>query len=124
MECISYSIMIISRGKDRCAVQMAAYCARARYHCERTGETYDRRNLKDLQFHEVILPENAPQGYQDSQTLWNAVENVERYKNAQLARSVRISLPREFDVPQQIKMVREYTKEYYQRILLKIITIY
>ena len=113
MECISYSIMILSRGKDRCAVQMAAYCAREKYHCERTGESFDRRDRRDLQYHEILLPPNAPPDYHDAQILWNSVENIEHYKNAQLARSVRISLPREFFIQEQIRLARDYAKEYF-----------
>ena len=42
--------------------------------------------------------------------LWNSVEKIERYKNAQLAREIEIALPLELSVSQNISLVREYVK--------------
>jgi hypothetical protein len=60
---------------------------------------------------EIILPESAPPEYKDRQTLWNAVEKRERRKDAQLAREFIVALPREFDLPEQIEVMREYVRE-------------
>jgi len=40
-----------------------------------------------------MLPENAPQEYQDRSTLWNSVEKSEKRKDAQTARDIDIALP-------------------------------
>jgi len=43
--------------------------------------------------------------------LWNAVEAAEKRKDAQIAREFHVSLPREFDLQEQIEVVRKYVKE-------------
>jgi hypothetical protein len=60
---------------------------------------------------EIMLPQNAPPEYKDRETLWNAVERVEKRKDAQLAREIVIAQQREFDLQEQIEILREYIKE-------------
>ena len=43
-------------------------------------------------YSEIMLPPHAPMAYADRQTLWNAVEEVERRHDAQLAYSFDIAL--------------------------------
>jgi len=57
-----------------------------------------------------LLPENAPAEYSDRSVLWNTVEKLERYKNAQLAREIEIALPKGFTEIQNRSLVREYVK--------------
>ena len=110
MEVVSVHVDVISRAKGRSAVQMAAYCARARYRNEYTGTLYDYTARNDLVYHEVLLPEHAPEAFHDSETLWNAVEVVERNRNSRLARTVILALPKEFDHETQIMTVRAYVR--------------
>ena len=42
--------------------------------------------------------------------MWNAVEKIEKAKNAQLAREIEIALPQELTREQGISLVREYVK--------------
>ena len=60
---------------------------------------------------EILLPDHAPAKYADRAILWNAVEKVERYKTAQLAREIEIALPVELTREQNISLVREYVKQ-------------
>ena len=62
-----------------------------------------------------MLPENAPAEYSDRAVLWNAVEKIEKAKNAQLAREVRLALPAEFTFEQNLNLVREYVRENFVR---------
>ena len=43
--------------------------------------------------------------------MWNAVEKIEKAKNAQLAREIEIALPKELTREQGIPLVREFVKE-------------
>ena len=113
MEVVSVHVDVISRAKGRSAVQMAAYCARDRYCNEYTGMVCDYTTRNDLVYHEVLLPEHAPEAFLDSETLWNAVERVERSRNSRLARTVILALPKEFDHDTQIRMVRAYARYYF-----------
>lgn len=52
--------------------------------------------------------ENAPEWMRDRAQLWNAVEKVERRRDAQLAREIEVSLPRELPGEKHIEMVRTF----------------
>ena len=92
---------------------MAAYCARARYRNEYTGLVSDYTSRNDLVYHEVLLPEHAPEEFLDSETLWNEVERVERSRNSRLVRTVILALPKEFDHDTQIMATRAYVRYYF-----------
>jgi len=62
---------------------------------------------------EILLPDHAPAEYADRSILWNAVEKVERYKTAQLAREIQLALPVELTEEQNTKLVRDYVKEHF-----------
>jgi hypothetical protein len=58
-----------------------------------------------------MLPDHAPDLYYNRSELWNAVEQSERAKNAQLCREVRLALPNEFDNEQNEYLVHEYVRQ-------------
>ena len=60
---------------------------------------------------EILLPDHAPQTYADRQTLWDAVENAERGKKAQLAYSFDIALQNEFSMEENIALARRFVSE-------------
>ena len=104
------SIKIISRGKGQSAVAAAAYRAGEKIANEYDGQLHDYTHKKGVDHATVLLPENAPPEYQDRATLWNAVEQVERAKNSQLAREIQIALPTELSYFQNKALVREFVK--------------
>ena len=113
MEVISLYVGTVSRGEGRSSVQMAAYCSRSKMLDERTGRTHNYVERLDLVYHAVMLPDHAPDIFFDSEVLWNSVEEVERSRNARLARAIIIALPKEFDAKTHIAMVRQYVQEYF-----------
>lgn len=113
MEVISFHVDIISRRNGRSAIQMAAYCARDKLHSDYTGKLYDYTNRHDLIHHEIILPDSAPDTFHNSEVLWNSVEKIEKSRNARLARTIIIALPKELEHGSQIKMVREYVQKFF-----------
>jgi len=66
-------------------------------------------------FTEVILCNNALLSYEDRNKLWNAVQTIEKGKNAQLAREVRLALPRELNRRQQIDLIHNYVSAQFIR---------
>ena len=64
-------------------------------------------------YSEIILPAHAPPEYQDRATLWNAVEQVEKNKRAQLAYSFDIALQNEFSMEENIALAREFVQRYF-----------
>ena len=105
------SIKIISRGKGKSAVAAAAYRAGEKLTNDFDGETHDYTHKGGVVHTEILLPGHAPAAFSDRAVLWNAVEKIEKAKNAQLAREIEIALPRELTREQGISLVREYVKE-------------
>lgn len=102
-------VRIVSRSSGGSAVSTAAYCAGDRLRDFETGRTIDKTKKTEVVFSEILLCKNAPAEYADRETLWNAVEAKENFKDAQLARLFEMALPRELtDRQAQIEMVREY----------------
>ena len=104
------SIKIISRGKGKSAVAAAAYRAGEKITNEFDGVTHDYTRKNGVVHTEILLPDHAPAKYKDRATLWNAVEETEKAKNAQLAREIELALPQELTREQGISLVREYVK--------------
>ena len=86
------------RGSGKSSVSAAAYRACEALVDDRTGITHDYTKKGGHVYGEINLCENAPAEYQDRATLWNAVEKVEKNKNAQTSREVEVSLPVELDL--------------------------
>jgi hypothetical protein len=107
------SIKIISRGKGKSAVAAAAYRAGETITNEYDGIIHDYTRKGGVVYTEILLPEHAPEEYADRSTLWNAVEQIEKNKNSQLAREVELALPMELNRKEQIRLVREYVKQHF-----------
>lgn len=102
---------IISRGQGRSAVGSAAYRSGEKLYNEYDGIEHDYTKKGGVVYSEIMLCENAPKEYQDRQTLWNAVEQIEKSSKAQLAREYEVALPVELSREEQIKLVRDFAKE-------------
>ena len=102
---------IISRGQGRSAVGAAAYRSGEKLYNEYDGIEHDYTKKAGVVYSEIMLCENAPKEYQDRQTLWNAVEQIEKSSKAQLAREYEVALPVELSREEQIKLVRDFAKE-------------
>ena len=107
------SIKIISRGKSKSAVRSAAYRAGEKIKNEYDGQTHDYTRKPEIVYKEILLPDHAPREYADRAVLWNAVERVEKAKNAQLAREFELALPVELSREQNISLALEYVKKHF-----------
>ncbi len=101
-------IKIIGRTHVRGVVAAAAYRAGAKLRDERSGTVYDYRRRRGIVHTEIIAPLSAPAWIADRLVLWNSVEQGEKRRDAQLAREVLVSLPKELHVGQQLDLVRHY----------------
>jgi hypothetical protein len=108
-----HSIKIISRGKGKSAVAAAAYRSGETITNEYDGVTHDYTRKGGIVHTEILLPENAPSKYNDRSVLWNAVERIEKAKNAQLAREIEIALPVELSAEQNTALVRDYCQRHF-----------
>ncbi len=107
---------IISRSQGRSAIAAAAYRSGEKLSDEREGVTHDYRKKQDVVFSEIFLPEGAPVEFKNREVLWNAVEQHEQRKDAQLARQFTISLPRELSIEQNKALIAEFvTHEFVEK---------
>ncbi len=98
----------IKRSAGRSAVECAAYRAGERLYSEYYGLVSDYTHKGGVVHTEIMLPPHAPREYADRQTLWNAVEEAEHNKNAQLAYSFDIALQNEFSMEENIALARQF----------------
>lgn len=102
---------MISRSAGRSATAAAAYRAGTLIEDRRTGQVHDYDRRSGVVHAEIMAPENTPTWMTDRQALWNAVEAVERRKDAQLSREVQLALPHELDATQRLALVRDYVRQ-------------
>src|SRR3546814_4517171 len=106
-----FSAKVISRANGSSAVASAAYRAAERLHDDRLGRDHDFSNKAGVVLSEILAPEGAPERLNDRATLWNEVEAGEKRKDAQLAREVEFSIPRELNQQQGIQLARDFVEK-------------
>ena len=106
-------IRIVQRSKGSSAVAGAAYQAGEKLFSEYDQKMKNYLYKKEVVYTEVMLPTNAPPGYADRATLWNAAEEVEKQWNSQLARRFVVALPRETPTEMYPQMMQEYCREHF-----------
>ncbi len=102
---------IISRGSGHRACAAAAYRAGEKIMDERYGAAHDYTRKTGVAASFILAPENAPDWMSNRTELWNAVEAVERRKDAQLCREVLLSLPHELTDDQREALVRQFVRD-------------
>jgi len=103
-------VKVIGRKSGSSAVASAAYRSGSRLHDERLERSHDFSGKRDVVHSEVMLPENAREGWRDRERLWNDVEAFEVRKDAQLAREVEFAIPREMTQAQGIELARDFVR--------------
>jgi hypothetical protein len=103
-------VKVIGRKSGSSAVASAAYRSGSRLRDERIDRSHDFSAKRGVVHSEVLLPENAPEAWSDRERLWNDVEAAEVRKDAQLAREVEFSLPREMTEAQGIELARDFVQ--------------
>ena len=106
------SVTQVKRSEGQSAIASAAYRAGERLYSERYGEYSDYTRKGGVICSDILLPPQAPPEYQDRATLWNAVEQVEKHKKAQLAYSFDIALQNELSMEENIALAREFVQRY------------
>lgn len=115
-------LKVISRGLGRAAkpggatrrsaVAAAAYRSGERLYDDIQGKWF-QFDKPDVVHTEILAPDGAPGWVFDRQTLWNLVERAEKRLDAQLAREVEITLPRELSRDEQIALVRDFVRAHF-----------
>ncbi|CAH0357135.1 ATP-dependent RecD-like DNA helicase [Sphingobium sp. CECT 9361] len=106
-----FSAKVVSRANGSSAVASAAYRSASELHDDRLNRDHDFSNKAGVIHSEVMLPEGAPERLNDRTTLWNEVEAGEKRKDAQLAREVEFSIPREMNEKQGVALAQDFVKK-------------
>ncbi|WP_267350651.1 Ti-type conjugative transfer relaxase TraA, partial [Sphingomonas sp. GM_Shp_2] len=106
-----FSAKVVSRGNGSSAVAAAAYRSASALQDDRLGRVHDFSNKAGVIHSEVMLPEGAPERLSDRTVLWNEAERGEKRKDAQLAREVEFSIPREMTKEQGVSLARDFVRE-------------
>jgi len=96
----------------RSAIAAAAYRSGDRLFDSSQGKWF-QFDKPEVVFKGILAPEGAPSWVFDRQTLWNVVERAEKRCDAQLAREVELTLPRELAKEQQVELVEAFLKEHF-----------
>ena len=97
-------MQVIGRSSGRSVVAAAAYRAAERLHDERMQRDHDFTAKAGVVHSEILLPEGAPERWRDRACLWNEVEATEKRRDAQLAREMEFSIPRELPEAEAIRL--------------------
>lgn len=104
------SVNVISRSSGRSATGASAYRSGSEITDERTGLIHDYSNKKGVSYTEILTPAGAPDWASERSNLWNAVEQAEKRKDAQLCREIEVALPIELNTEQKRALVRGYAQ--------------
>jgi Ti-type conjugative transfer relaxase TraA len=104
------SAKIHRRSSGKSIVAAAAYRAGQSLWEEQTGISHDYTRKEGVEHSEILAPDGAPEWVFDRSALWNAVESVEKRRDAQLAREVEVGLPVELEDAEQVELLRDYVR--------------
>lgn len=105
------STQIIKRSAGRSSVAAAAYRAAEKLKDVRAGILHDYTRKKGVDESVIYLPTSAPREYENRETLWNAVEQKENRKDAQLSREIDVAIPCGLSHPEMKQLVSHYVKQ-------------
>lgn len=104
------SAKVISRAGGRSSVAAAAYRTAGRLRDDRQGLEHDYSRKGGVVHSEIMAPSSSPDWMRDRDELWNAVEAVEKRRDAQLAREIEVALPRELDRGERLELLRGFVQ--------------
>ncbi|HYF98359.1 MAG TPA: Ti-type conjugative transfer relaxase TraA, partial [Coxiellaceae bacterium] len=102
---------MIGKSAGKSVVAAAAYRAGVSLQSDCLGLQFDYSRKVGVACSEILLPANAPSWMADRQLLWNAVEKIEKRKDATLAREIKAALPYELSLEQNKMLLREYLQD-------------
>ena len=100
---------VIGRSGGRSAVAAAAYRSGEKLEMV-DGRVLDYSRRDGIVHTQIMAPDHAANWMQQRASLWRGVEQLETRKDAQLAREIQISLPRELSEMEQIEATRDYVQ--------------
>lgn len=116
MALFSLNVSYVSRKQGRSIAAAAAYRSGELLYDNYIGKNYDYTDRQDVLYKEIILPKNAPREYYNRELLVGAINNSETRSDSRTAREIKIALPNELSLEQNIKLVKNYVLENFVKI--------
>ena len=112
MALFSMRVQVIQRSAGKSVVAAAAYRSSERLYDARQNITHDYSRKAGTVHKEILLPDQAPDWIRGigREGLYNSIDAREVRKDAQLAREIRLAIPRELDPAERIQVVRDYVQ--------------
>ena len=111
MTCPHFEINIVKRSEGGSAVSAAAYQTGEKLYSDWDRKYMYHGTKEELVLKEILLPAHAPPEFADRNKLWNSAEAAEPNWNSQLARRLKIALPVELSMEDNIALAREYCEK-------------
>ena len=111
MSLYHFNVKQVSRGKGGCAVASAAYISGEKIQDDYYGKMHDYTKKGGVIHSEIMLPDNAPERFNDRKTLWNEVERIEKHPKAQLCYNFNFSLQNELSYEENYETVKQFIQE-------------
>ena len=111
MTCPHFEINIVKRSEGGSAVSAAAYQTGEKLYSDWDRKYMYHGTKEELVLKEILLPAHAPPEFADRNILWNSAEAAEPNWNSQLARRLKIALPVELSMEDNIALAREYCEK-------------
>ena len=114
---------VIQRSKGENVIAASAYRRAAKLRDHKEEKAFDFTAKKDVIYSDLMVPDNAPAWVQAlavlqtenpseaAEQLWNALEAVEKRKDAQLGREIEFALPIELTQAQSIALAGEFIRD-------------
>ena len=104
MTCAYFDVQIIQRSSGQSVTASLAYRSGEKIHDKRLNKTFDYSRKEDVMRSGIMAPSPVDWNAED---FGNKIEASEKRKDAQLARSIIIALPRELDLASNERYLRE-----------------
>ena len=108
-----FTTKIVDRKSGRSVIAAAAYRAAARLKEYRTNKSWDFTHKRGVPYTEILAPKGAPDWAFGREQLWNTVDQIEKRKDAQLARDIEIALPIELGATAQVALLRDFAQRHF-----------
>ena len=116
MALFSSNTSMVQRSKGENAIATAAYYSRSKLKLYQPhpgvktnkDNSWDYRENKQLLYSKIHADPSASDWVFDRKKLWNRAEEVEKRDDAQVARKIRIALPVELNIKENIKLLEEF----------------
>lgn len=90
------------------AVRSAAYRSGSLLIDLETKNRYNYTRKSEVVYSEIVTPTKVPDRFKNRQELWNMVEQSENRVDAQLFREIEVGLPKELELKDMVRLIREY----------------